>query len=233
MLGADDIAISTGYEVRRAIATPDGMEALIGRLAKLSGSVQQIEAEVDRAQPDGSEVLHLRASAEEAPVVKLVHSVIADAASRGASDIHFDPYRGDMQCPISRGRRHGRLDDRAEQSGGRTRLARSRSWPSSTSPSAGFRRTAVSRSNVDDRHIDIRVATLPVIRGESVVMRILDKDRVVLDLESLGMRAEDRELVLGAVSQIQGAILATGPTGTGKTTTLYALLRSSTRRTAP
>jgi type IV pilus assembly protein PilB len=79
--------------------------------------------------------------------------------------------------------------------------------------------------DVDGRHIDIRVAVLPVIRGESVVMRILDKERVVLDLSSLGMRDDDQDQLLRAVSQIQGAILATGPTGTGKTTTLYALLR--------
>jgi type II secretory ATPase GspE/PulE/Tfp pilus assembly ATPase PilB-like protein len=79
---------------------------------------------------------------------------------------------------------------------------------------------------VDDREIDIRISTLPVIRGESVVMRILDKGRVVLDLEALGMRAEDRELVLGGLSQVRGRSLATGPTGTGKTTTLYAMLNA-------
>jgi type IV pilus assembly protein PilB len=76
---------------------------------------------------------------------------------------------------------------------------------------------------VEDRHVDIRVTTLPVIRGESVVMRILDKERLVLDLEALGMRGEDRELLMRSVGQIQGAVLATGPTGAGKTTTLYSL----------
>lgn len=225
VLGADDIAISTGYEVRRAIATPEGVEAVIGRLAKLSGSVQQIEAEVDRAQPDGSDVLHLRASAEEAPVVKLVHSVIADAASRGASDIHFDPYRGDMRV---RYRVDGVMVDSTTVASdlvaglvSRVKIMADLDIAERRLPQDG--RVALE---VDDREIDIRISTLPVIRGESVVMRILDKGRVVLDLEALGMRAEDRELILGGLSQVQGAVLATGPTGTGKTTTLYAMLNA-------
>jgi type IV pilus assembly protein PilB len=79
---------------------------------------------------------------------------------------------------------------------------------------------------VDGHHIDIRVSTLPVMRGESVVMRILDKERMVVDLEALGMRDEDRETLMRSVAQIQGAVLATGPTGAGKTTTLYSLFNA-------
>jgi type IV pilus assembly protein PilB len=79
---------------------------------------------------------------------------------------------------------------------------------------------------VEERHVDIRVTTLPVIRGESVVMRILDKERLVLDLEALGMGDADRELLRSSVAQIQGAVLATGPTGAGKTTTLYSLFNA-------
>jgi type IV pilus assembly protein PilB len=79
---------------------------------------------------------------------------------------------------------------------------------------------------VDGHHVDIRVSTLPVMRGESVVMRILDKERLVLDLEALGMREQHRKLLTGSVAQIEGAVLATGPTGAGKTTTLYSLLNA-------
>jgi type IV pilus assembly protein PilB len=77
---------------------------------------------------------------------------------------------------------------------------------------------------VDDHQIDIRVATLPLVRGESVVMRILDKQRVVTDLDLLGMETADRKLLEGSISQLRGAVLTTGPTGAGKTTTLYAAL---------
>ena len=96
VLGLDDIAMATGYEVRRAIATPEGVEALISRLTRLSESVEEVGEEED-ADEGRTELLDLRASAEEGPVVKLVHSVIADAVNRGASDIHFDPRSGDMQ----------------------------------------------------------------------------------------------------------------------------------------
>jgi type IV pilus assembly protein PilB len=223
VLGLDDIAMATGYEVRRAIATPEGIEAVVSRLSRLSESVQELD---DEAEGDfgSAETIDLRASAEEAPVVKLVHSIIADAVNRGASDIHFDARAGDMRVrmrvdgvvldPTTVPRRLvpglvSRIKIMAELDIAERRV-----------PQDG--RVAL---NVDSRHIDIRVSTLPVIRGESVVMRILDKERVVLELEQLGMRAEDRELLRGKVGQVHGAVLVTGPTGAGKTTTLYALLK--------
>jgi type IV pilus assembly protein PilB len=219
VLGTDDIAMKTGYDVRRAIATRDGIDALVTRLTGLSGSVTELEDE--EANPD---VVELQASAKEAPVVKLVHSIIADAVNRGASDIHFDPRREAMQV---RYRVDGVMVDSTTVPNNlvpgiisRIKIMAELDIAERRVPQDG--RVALE---VDDRHVDIRIATLPVIRGESVVMRILDKDRVVLELSSLGMRDQDRELVLNAVGQIQGAILTTGPTGTGKTTTLYALLR--------
>ena len=224
VVGFDDIAMATGYEIRRAIATPEGVDALIGRLTRLSESVEEVgdeEAETD----DDREQLDLRASAEEAPVVKLVHSVIADAVNRGASDIHFDPRKGDMQV---RYRIDGVVIDstkvpRKLVAGlvSRIKIMAELDIAERRVPQDG--RVELT---VDGRHIDIRVSTLPIMRGESVVMRILDKERMVLDLESLGMRAGDRELLLHSVGQIQGAVLATGPTGAGKTTTLYALLNA-------
>jgi type IV pilus assembly protein PilB len=224
VLGADDIAMSTGYEVRRAIATTEGIEALISRLTKLSGSVEELE-EDDEPEEIGSELLELKASAEEAPVVKLVHSVIADAVNRGASDIHFDPHKGAMQV---RYRVDGVMLDsttvpKSLVAGlvSRIKIMAELDIAERRAPQDG--RVALT---VDGRHVDIRVSTLPVIRGESVVMRILDKGRVVLELETLGMRDEDRDVLMRAVGQIQGAVLTTGPTGAGKTTTLYALLNA-------
>ena len=223
-LGADDIALSTGYEVRRAIATPEAIEALVSRLSKLSGSVKEIE-EDESEEEAPAELLELRASAEEAPVVKLVHSVIADAVNRGASDIHFDPSSGAMQV---RYRVDGMMIDSTTVPKrlvaglvSRIKIMAELDIAERRAPQDG--RVAL---NVDGRHIDIRVSTLPVIRGESIVMRVLDKERVVLDLDALGMRGLDRDKLMRAVAQIQGAVLATGPTGAGKTTTLYALLNA-------
>ncbi|HSD24268.1 MAG TPA: GspE/PulE family protein [Solirubrobacterales bacterium] len=225
VLGADDIAMATGYEVRRAIATPEGIEALINRLSKLSGSVETLGEEEADAEQIGGELLELRASAEQAPVVKLVHSVIADAVNRGASDIHFDPHKGAMQI---RYRVDGVMIDSTEVPKSlipglisRIKIMAELDIAERRAPQDG--RVALV---VDGRQVDIRISTLPVIRGESVVMRILDKDRVLLDLGTLGMRPQDRELILRAVAGTQGAALATGPTGAGKTTTLYALLNA-------
>jgi type IV pilus assembly protein PilB len=221
VVGTDDIAAATGYEVRRAIATPDGIDSLITRLRSLSGSVE-LDSE-DNAESGDESVGDLRAVAGQAPVVKLVHAVIADAVGRGASDIHFDPHPNEM---VVRYRVDGVMVD-------------STTIPSKLVPGIVSRVKIMAELDiaerripqdgrialkVDGRHVDLRIAALPVMRGESIVMRILDRDRVALDLETLGMRTQDRELLLAAVRKGQGAVLATGPTGTGKTTTLYALL---------
>ncbi len=229
VLGSDDIAMATGREVRRAIATPEGIERVIGRLTGLSESVREIEESESGHETEAVQTLDLRASADQAPVVKLVHAVIADAANRGASDIHFDPSGGDMQV---RYRVDGVMIDSTTVPRNlvpglisRIKIMADLDIAERRAPQDG--RVAVS---VDGRHIDIRISTLPVIRGESIVMRILDKDRVVLELDSLGMRAEDRALLTRAVSQNQGAVLASGPTGAGKTTTLYSLLKAVNTR---
>jgi type IV pilus assembly protein PilB len=216
VLALDDIAMATGYEVRRAVASPEDIDATIGQLSHLGDAVEEFGEEEDEA-----EVIELRDQADEAPVVKLVHSVIADAVRRGASDIHFEPRSNDMRV---RYRIDGVVHDtttvpRQHVAGliSRVKIMANLDIAERRVPQDG--RIGLS---VDGRHIDLRVATLPVVRGESIVMRILDKDKVVMDLDTLGMAPHDRERLEGALSRTHGAILVTGPTGSGKTTTLYA-----------
>jgi type IV pilus assembly protein PilB len=216
VLALDDIAMATGYEVRRAVASPEDIDATIGQLSHLGDAVEEFADEEDEA-----EVIELRDQADEAPVVKLVHSVIADAVRRGASDIHFEPRSNDMRV---RYRIDGVVHDtttvpRQHVAGliSRVKIMANLDIAERRVPQDG--RIGLS---VDGRHIDLRVATLPVVRGESIVMRILDKDKVVMDLDTLGMAPHDRERLEGALSRTHGAILVTGPTGSGKTTTLYA-----------
>jgi type IV pilus assembly protein PilB len=216
VLALDDIAMATGYEVRRAVASPEDIDALIGQLSHLGDAVEEV---LD--QEDEAEVIELRDQADEAPVVKLVHSVIADAVRRGASDIHFEPRSNDMRV---RYRIDGVVHDtttvpRQHVAGlvSRVKIMANLDIAERRVPQDG--RIGLS---VDGRHIDLRVATLPVVRGESIVMRILDKDKVVMDLDTLGMAPHDRERMEDALSRTNGAILVTGPTGSGKTTTLYA-----------
>jgi type IV pilus assembly protein PilB len=220
VLGVDDITMATGYEVRRAVSSPDEIDGLIGQLSRFEESVQEVVEEEDE---DGAQVIELRASAAEAPVVKLVHSVIGDAVERGASDIHFDPRGGDMRVRL---RVDGVVIDSTTVPKrlvpglvSRIKIMAELDIAERRIPQDG--RVGMT---VDGRHVDVRVATLPVVRGEAVVMRILDKGQVVTELDDLGVEPGDLELLEHALGRVHGAVLATGPTGAGKTTTLYAAL---------
>ena len=216
LLALDDITMATGLEVRRAVASPEDIDALIENLGRLESSVHELEDEEVEAQ-----VIELRESADDAPVVKLVHAVIADAVRRGASDIHFEPRANDMRV---RFRVDGVVFDsttvpRHLVSGlvSRIKIMAELDIAEKRMPQDG--RIGLS---VDGNYVDLRVATLPVVRGESVVMRILDSRRIVMNLDRLGLGDADRDRFEDAIGATHGAILVTGPTGSGKTTTLYA-----------
>jgi type IV pilus assembly protein PilB len=215
VLAFDDIAIATGYEVRRAVASPEDIEALIGR----SSPGEAVEAD---ESTDGRNV-EARDQVDEAPAAKLVHSIIADAVRRGVSDIHLEPRADDMRV---RYRLDGVVFDtttvpRALAPGlvSRVKILADLDIAEKRLPQDG--RTVMT---VDGREVELRVATLPVVRGESVVMRIVDKRKVVMDLDALGMSEDDRGRLERAVTAAHGCVLVTGPTGSGRTMTLYAAL---------
>jgi type IV pilus assembly protein PilB len=217
VLALDDITMATGYEVRPAVASPEDMEALITQLSHLGEAVEEVEEE----ETTSAEVIELRDQADEVPVVKLVHSIIADAVARGASDIHFEPRAGDMRV---RYRVDGVVFDtttvpRTLVPGlvSRVKIMADLDIAEKRLPQDG--RIGLT---VDGHYVDLRVATLPVVRGESIVMRVLDKDKVVMDLDVLGMGERDRVRFERVISSTHGSVLVTGPTGSGKTTTLYA-----------
>ena len=215
LLALDDITMATGYEVRRAVASPEHIDALIDQLGTLENAVHEVEDEHE------AEVIELRESADEAPIVKLVHAVIGDAVRRAVSDIHFEPSGHDMRV---RFRIDGVVFDsttvpRHLISGlvSRIKIMAELDIAEKRMPQDG--RIGLS---VDGNYVDLRVATLPTVRGEAVVMRILDSRQIVMDLDGLGMEDDDRKRFESAVRSTHGAILVTGPTGSGKTTTLYA-----------
>src|SRR5215207_11633463 len=216
LLALDDITMATGFEVRRAVASPEDIDALIENLGTLEGSVHEVGDDEVEAQ-----VIELRESADDAPVVKLVHAVIADAVRRGASDIHFEPRAHDMRV---RFRVDGVVFDsttvpRHLISGlvSRIKIMAELDIAEKRMPQDG--RIGLS---VDGNYVDLRVATLPVVRGESVVMRILDSRQLVMSLDRLGLGEGDRARFHAAIGATHGAILVTGQNGSGKTTTLYA-----------
>ncbi len=220
LVGLDDIAIITGYNGRLAMSSHEKLEAAIDRVAGLSDPLYE---EKHAPAPEQSNVIEMRESADEAPVVQLVNTLITDAVTRGASDIHFDPRDGDMRV---RQRIDGIVADSttvpAELVPGlvsRIKIMAELNIAERRIPQDGRMRLAV-----DGRSVDLRVSTLPIMRGESVVLRILDKDRGFVDLDHLGLAPGERARLEHAIRQVQGAVLVTGPTGAGKTTTLYAAL---------
>ncbi|MDX6649438.1 MAG: type pilus assembly protein PilB [Solirubrobacteraceae bacterium] len=222
VLAVDDIAIMTGLEVRPAVASREDVSALISRLNRLDDVVQGVVEEEDEQHP--AEVVDLRESADDAPVIKLVHSIVAQAVDQGASDIHFEPDGSEMRV---RFRVDGMLASSATVPRRMVRGVVSRIKIMADLDISERRLPQDGRVglNIEDKHIDVRVVTLPSVHGESVVMRILDKDSVVIDLDKLGMSPGERDRYEDGFTQAYGAVLATGPTGSGKSTTLYAALQ--------
>jgi type IV pilus assembly protein PilB len=223
VLAVDDMAIMTGYEVRAAVAPPEDIAALISRLNRLEDVVG--EAEQEEAEPDGAEVVSLHASAEEAPAIKLVNQIVAQAVERRASDVHLAAERGELRV---RFRIDGVLQEvtsvpRRMAPGvvSRVKIMAQLDIAERRLPQDG--RVGLT---VDGRHVDLRVVTLPGVHGESVVMRVLDKASVMMSLDKLGMSDHDRGRFERAFSASHGAVLATGPTGSGKSTTLYGALQA-------
>jgi type IV pilus assembly protein PilB len=224
ILAIDDFKMATGMELQRAVASIEDILAIASRSSHLAATVDEASEEADIDEP-----LELRESADDAPVVKLVHSVIADAVERGASDIHCDPRaKGEMKV---RFRVDGVVADATTVPKklvkglvSRVKIMADLDIAERRMPQDG--RVGLS---VDGRHIDLRVVTLPTAGGESIVIRILDKGQGVRTLETLGMASEDQAKLEHALHQTHGAILVTGPTGSGKSTTLYGALRMLNR----
>jgi type IV pilus assembly protein PilB len=223
VLAVDDIAIMTGYEVRVAVAPPDDISSLILRLDRLDDVVASSNTQIEEFE-EGAEVVDLHETAEDAPVIKLVNQIVAQAVERGASDIHFAPDGRELRV---RFRIDGVLQDittvqRRTAAGvvSRVKIMAELDIAERRLPQDG--RVGLT---VDGHHVDLRVVTLPSVHGEALVLRVLDKDAVVVDLDKLGMAEAERERFERAFHETHGAVLVTGPTGSGKSTTLYAALQ--------
>jgi type IV pilus assembly protein PilB len=223
VLAVDDIAIMTGHEVRVAVAPPDDVISLISRLDRLEDVVGS-PADLVEEEEDGGEVVALHEADEDAPVIKLVNQIVGQAVERGASDIHFAPDGREVRV---RFRIDGVLQDittvpRKMAAGvvSRVKIMAELDIAEKRLPQDG--RIGLV---VDGRHVDLRVVTLPSVNGEGIVMRVLDKTNVVVDLDKLGMSDESRATFEKSCGETHGAVLVTGPTGSGKSTTLYAALQ--------
>jgi len=223
VLAVDDIALMTGFEVRPAVASREDIAALISRLTRLDDVLASASIESQEAETGPAEIVDLRESADEAPVIKLVHQIIAQAVEQGASDIHLAPDGTQLRV---RFRVDGVLAETATVPRRMVNGVISRVKIMSDLDIAEKRLPQDGRVGltVEGRHVDLRVVTLPSVHGEGAVMRILDKSAVVMELEKLGMLDAERIRFQRAFKQAYGAVLVTGPTGSGKSTSLYAAL---------
>ena len=222
------VSLVAGLPVRPHVAVATELDQALERLYGQDGVTsdgQETDMDDDAAldQDIETDIERLRDLASEAPVVRLVNRMISDAIARRASDIHLEPYESRLRL---RYRVDGVLQD-------------------GDSPPANLRAAIISRIkimarlNIAERRlpqdgrikiavrgssIDLRVSTLPSMHGEGVVLRVLDRDSVTLDFDALGIVGAPQDRLRDALERPNGIFLITGPTGSGKTTTLYAAL---------
>jgi type IV pilus assembly protein PilB len=223
VLAIDDIQMLTGLNCRVAVAAEVDIETLIGRLNTLETSVAEAVSE-DEDEDGGLELTELRESADDAPVIKLVYSILGQAVADGASDIHFEPEEREMRV---RFRVDGVLYEAARVPKRMVAGVVSRIKIMSELDIAEKRVPQDGRVGltVEDRKVDMRVVTMPTQRGEGATIRILDKDKALLSLHELGMGGEQQTRFEATIRKPHGAVLVTGPTGSGKSTTLYSALK--------
>jgi type IV pilus assembly protein PilB len=219
VLTVDDVAMLTSRRVRAASASTEDLTLLITRLSRMEQSVEAIAEE----EPEAEAELAVQEADREAPVIKLVHSLIAEAVEQGASDIHIDPGEGDMKVLL---RIDGVLSQAAtlKRSMAASVISRVKIMGEMDISERRVPQDGRFALNVAGRRVDVRATTLPLVHGEGAYLRILDRGATVRELESLGMQATGQERFAAAIRQPNGAVLVTGPTGSGKSTTLYAAL---------
>jgi len=223
----DDIKFITGLEVRPVVATETAIKRAIDRFYDSADSL----AEVMRDMEEDFEIVEemdddlglAEAQSEDAPVVKLVNSLIADAVNKGASDIHIEPFEKTLRVRFRiDGQLHEMMSPPYKMKGAvtsRLKIMAELDIAEKRIPQDGR-----IKIRIGSKQIDLRVSTLPTIFGEKVVMRILDKTNLEIDLTKLGFVPESLAKFLKAIESPYGMVLVTGPTGSGKTTTLYSAL---------
>jgi type IV pilus assembly protein PilB len=227
----DDLKFITRFDVDAVVAGEYSLRMAIDRyyevtndrLGDLLEELEEQDVELVEEEEEVYSTMQLQAQVEEAPVVRLINGFLTDAVRRGASDIHIEPYEKELRV---RYRIDGVLQEimkppirmRAALIS-RVKILADLNIAERRVPQDGRIKIKIGR-----KVIDFRVSTLPTLFGEKIVLRILDKGNLTLDLEKFGMEQMAETDFLDAISKPYGMVLVTGPTGSGKTTTLYSAL---------
>jgi type IV pilus assembly protein PilB len=226
----DDIKFLTGYNIQPVVAAEEAIRRAVEKYYDQSASLEEVMGDFDDSDidlvhdSDDVDVNALAKESEDAPVIKLVNLVLTEAVKKGASDIHVEPYEKSfrvryridgvlyeaMKPPMKlKNAITSRMKIMAELDIAERRL-----------PQDGRIKLKMGRG----KEMDFRVSVLPTLFGEKVVMRLLDKSNLQLDMTKLGFEQQQLDVFLSCIHQPFGMVLVTGPTGSGKTTTLYSAL---------
>jgi type IV pilus assembly protein PilB len=236
----DDVAFMTNLQVSPVVASQSALRQAIERsydiqatalsdlIAEIDGEVGQVEVVDGETGEAVLDVFELKESADQAPVVRLVNLLLVDAIVRGASDVHLEPYERVFRV---RFRVDGMLHEvmtppkRLEPAiVSRVKIMANLDIAERRLPQDGR-----LKLRYNGREIDFRISTVPTIHGEKTVMRLLDREALKLDLNGLGFDAWSLETFSKAIHSPYGMVLITGPTGSGKTTTLYSAIHAINR----
>ena len=233
----DDIKFLTGYNIEVVVASEEAIKRAIDRFYDQTSSLDDVMADFDDSDleviqdDDDLDISELARESEDAPVVKLVNLVLTDAIKKLASDIHIEPYEKEFRV---RYRIDGVLYEVMKPPmklknaiTSRVKIMSELDIAERRLPQDGRIKLKLGRG----REMDYRVSVLPTLFGEKTVLRLLDKSSLQLDMTKLGFESEQLEYFKNSIYQPYGMVLVTGPTGSGKTTTLYSALSELNKTT--
>jgi type IV pilus assembly protein PilB len=228
VMASDDARSMLGRRVIPVVASRAAIDRAITRWVRSDEEIDSIGLSIDRSLQSAEAETRVEAVVEDSPVVKWVRLIVTQAIEDGASDIHVEPSERDLRV---RYRIDGVLHNKQSAPQSIQNQVISRIKILADIDIAERRKPQDGRIslNLAGKRIDLRVATLPVVWGEKVVLRILNSTSQAIDLRALGFSEHNLELFTSAYTKPYGMILATGPTGSGKSTTLYATLGAISR----
>lgn len=232
----EDIKFSTGFEIQPVIASEAAIRTALEKfyegqdlLQKVEKEIQEFEDDeielvgVQEEEPEEEEMSDLASQIDSGPIVKLVNTIITRGAEAGASDVHIEPYDKELRV---RFRVDGVLREvmKPPRKMHKAIVSRIKIMAKMKIAEKRLPQDGRIRVKIKGKPIDIRVATIPTMYGEKVAMRILDRSAVSFDLQELGFEKRQLDKFVQAIRMPFGIVLVTGPTGCGKTTTLYAAM---------